>query len=87
MKRSIASIESWVAGAVVLLGSHLAAADGDVALPTTQPPRIEVDRVPFRIDLAAGLREIEASLRKAVVIDEDTKEPVRVAIAEGRTRG
>jgi hypothetical protein len=87
MKRPTRNEEMWVMAVVGLLGSQLVAADGAVVVTTTQPPRIEIDLAPFKIDLAAGLREIEASLRKAVVIHEDTKEPVQVAIAEGRTRG
>jgi len=54
-----------------------------------KPVAIEIDRSAVKIDLAASLRAISASLKEAriVEIDANRKENVKVAAVERRGRG
>ncbi|MND02339.1 hypothetical protein D3C83_216820 [compost metagenome] len=50
------------------------------------PPSIEIDEAPLKIDVAAHVREIDASLRRAKV-ERSAPPDAKVAVADRRARG
>jgi hypothetical protein len=70
------------------LAGRVAAADGLAVETVRSPTPIEIDMKSVKIDVAAHLRAIDASLRQAVIVGggEAAEEPVTVAVADKRAR-
>lgn len=71
----------------ILLGQALSA-DELVRKPERPAAPLAIDSAPLRIDTAAHIRAIDASLRQAVVKTPPVEpEPVKVAVNDARSRG
>lgn len=75
-----------ISGLGAFLFGPVAAAQRLAVEPARATMPIEIDRAPLKIDVAAHVREIDASLRRAKV-ERSTPDDVKVAAADPRARG
>ena len=84
--RSNITVGIAISGLGAFLVGPVAAAQGLAVEPVRSAPSIEIDQAPLKIDVAAHVREIDASLRRAKV-ERSTPDDVKVAAADPRARG
>jgi len=84
--RSNITVGIAIGGLGAFLVGPVGAAEGLAVEPVRTVPSIEIDRAPLKIDVAAQVREIDASLRRAKV-ERSAPEDVKVAAADRRARG
>ena len=84
--RSNITVGIAISGLGAFLAGPVAAAQGLAVEPVHAAPSIEIDPAPLKIDVAAHVREIDASLRRAKV-ERSAPDDVKVAAADRSARG
>ena len=85
-ERFAATLASLVLGFGATMAEPPAVADEVASPPMVLPTAIEIDKATLKIDVAAHVRSIDESLRRATVT-RIAKDGVKVAAADARTRG